>query len=134
MAEWKNPKLTVDALVPWADGVLLVRRAREPFADTWALPGGFVEYGEAPEAAVVRELKEETGLEGRVRSLLGVYGDPSRDPRGHTVSIVYVVDAHGAPRAGDDAAEARSWPWDSLPRLAFDHARILADGRAALRP
>lgn len=130
MADPKNPKLTVDALVPLEGGVLLIQRGRPPFQGAWALPGGFVDYGEDPEAAVLRELQEETGLTGRVVRLVGVYGAPDRDPRGHTVSVVYeVLRVAGALKAGDDAAAARAWPSDALPTMAFDHARIVADWR-----
>lgn len=134
MAEWRNPKPTVDGVVPWEGGVVLVRRAREPFRGMWALPGGFVDYGEPPERAVVREVKEETGLEVRVARLVGVYGSPDRDPRGHTIGIVYECEAVGGElRGGDDAAEARAWPPDGLPELAFDHGRVLADWKGPRR-
>lgn len=130
MTAYKNPKLTVDALVPMRGGVLLVKRARPPFEGAWVLPGGYVDYSERPEDAVLRELREEAGIEGRVAGLVGVYGDPDRDPRGHQVSITYLVEhVAGEPRGGDDAAEARVWPLDALPELGFDHARMLADWR-----
>lgn len=125
------PALTVDAVLLKADGVLLVRRGREPFKGEWALPGGFVEVGERMEDAVRRELVEETGLKGDIVDLLGVYSDPKRDPRGHTVTVVYLLKVSGIVdvRAGDDAAEAKWFPLDKLPDLAFDHARILDDAR-----
>jgi 8-oxo-dGTP diphosphatase len=129
MPEWKNPKLTVDAIVLTEQGIVLVKRGREPFRGMWALPGGFVEYGEDPERAVLREVEEETGLRGELLGLVGLYGAPGRDPRGHTVSVVYEVHAQGKPQGGDDAAEARAFPIDDLPPLAFDHARIFADWR-----
>jgi 8-oxo-dGTP diphosphatase len=131
MDAWRNPKLTVDAVAVLPGGeVVLVRRGKEPFAGAWALPGGFVEYGEDPALAVLRELEEETGLQGEVVGLVGVYGQPDRDPRGHTVAVAYEVRATGAPRGGDDAAEARAFAPAALPApLAFDHARILADWR-----
>lgn len=127
---WTNPKLTVDAVVEVPGGLVLVRRAREPFAGLWALPGGFVDRGEAPEAAVLREVAEETGLAGELAGLVGAFGAPGRDPRGHTVSLVYLVRARGEPRGGDDASEARAFPPAGLPPLAFDHARIVAHWRA----
>lgn len=133
----RNPALTVDAVVlqrmnRGRDGltchVLLVRRGCEPFAGAYALPGGFVEYGEDIHDAVERELEEETGLSGLPLSQFHTYGAPDRDPRGHTVSVVYVAVIVGeAPTVcgGDDAAEAVWLPVNSLPELAFDHAEIL---------
>lgn len=127
--EWKDPKLTVDGIVLTERGIVLVRRGRPPFEGAWALPGGFIDYGEAPEQAVLREVREETGLTGKVTALVGVYGAPGRDPRGHTVSIVYEVEADeaAAPAAGDDAAEVRAFFVGELPPLAFDHGRIVED-------
>ncbi|KDA53500.1 ADP-ribose pyrophosphatase [Thermoanaerobaculum aquaticum] len=124
-----GPKLTVDALVVHPQqGVLLVQRKNEPFAGYWALPGGFVEEGEACEQAVVREVAEETGLSVRVVALFGVYSQPGRDPRGHTVSVVYLCQVVGGePAGGDDAAAARFFPELEGVLLAFDHARILQD-------
>jgi len=113
--------------------VLLIRRRNPPFAEHYALPGGFVDYGETVEAAVVREVQEETGLVVAVDCLLGVYSDPARDPRGHTVSVTYLVRRLGGTLQGaDDATEARFFPLTALPPLAFDHAVILADARRAL--
>ncbi|MGQ0534549.1 MAG: NUDIX domain-containing protein [Methanobacteriota archaeon] len=132
-----TPLLAVDAFVVRGDALLLVRRGRPPFEGSWVLPGGLVEVGETTEAAVLRELAEETALHGRVRGLVGVYSDPKRDPRGHTVSAVYAVDApEGEPRGGDDAAEARFFPIRELPPLAFDHPKIVRDALAfaATRP
>ncbi len=126
--QYPGPSLAVDAV--WLRGgrVLLVRRGREPFRGRWALPGGFVEVGETIEAAVERELREETGLRARAGSIVGVYSDPKRDPRHHTVSVVFRMHGRGGePQAGDDAAEAAWIPLDSLPGLAFDHSRILRD-------
>lgn len=128
------PALTVDAVLLKGYEALLIRRARPPFAGAWAIPGGFVDVGERTEDAARRELLEETGLRGDIVDLLGVYSDPKRDPRGHTVSVVYVMKIGGIVdvAAGDDAAEARWFALDALPDLAFDHARILADARAWL--
>jgi len=110
---------------------VLVRRKNPP--PGWALPGGFVDTGESLEAAAVREAKEETGLSVRLEELLYVYSDPRRDPRRHTVSAVYLGRADGDPAGGDDAAEARAFPWTALPApLAFDHADILSDARRFL--
>lgn len=124
-----TPLLAADGLVRDAAGrVLLVLRKR--FPEGWAIPGGFVDVGEDPRDACVRELREETGLEVVVESLGGVYGRPDRDPRGHTVTVVYRCRAAGgAPKGGDDAAEARFFtPAEiaALP-LAFDHREVLEE-------
>lgn len=130
---YRNPTPTVDVIihvpgsVPEEDGVILVERANEPFG--WALPGGFVDYGESCENAAVREMKEETGLDVVLTGLFGVYSAPDRDPRSHTMSVIYTGVAReiGALMAGDDAARAEVFPLHSLPELVFDHATILAD-------
>jgi len=123
------PALTVDGLVvDLAKGIVLVKRKHDPFAGFWALPGGFVEVGETCEAAVVREVQEETGLLVEVVALAGVYSSPHRDPRGHTVSLVYLcVPRGGQLQSGDDAAEAGFFPSLEGVALAFDHAEILRD-------
>ena len=125
----KSPRLTVDALARDGTGrILLVRRGRPPFEGRWALPGGFVEYGETTEEACARETLEETGLAVEVGSVAGVYSRPGRDPRGHTVSIVYFCrPVGGEARGGDDAAEARWFTAAETARLtfAFDHAEIV---------
>lgn|GEM_PF-942315 len=125
----RSPHLSVDAIVERGDEILLVRRGRPPFEGSWSLPGGFVEAGETCEAAVLRELREETGLSGREPRLLGVYDDPRRDPRFHTVTLVYSVRAEGQPRGGDDAAEAAFHALERLPPLAFDHERVVREQR-----
>jgi 8-oxo-dGTP diphosphatase len=119
----------VDAIVsPRPGSVVLVERRFPP--QGWALPGGFVDEGETVEAAVRRELREETGLTLHDVALFGVYSDPTRDPRGHTVSVVYTATASGTPEAGDDAARAEVFSLDALPEpIAFDHGRILDDYR-----
>ena len=134
---FRNPALTVDGAVlvrrPRPGGsvrhhVLLIERGRDPFAGHWALPGGFVDYGEDPDLAVAREVTEETGLDGLPFRQFHTFGRPDRDPRGHTVSIVYVAELVGElpdVAGGDDAAAARWFPLDELPELAFDHGRIL---------
>ncbi len=107
---------------------MLVERKNEPKG--WALPGGFIDYGEAPADAARREAKEETGLDVELTELLSVYGAPDRDPRQHNLSVVYVGRAKGTPLGGDDAARAIVRAMDALPSpLCFDHAQILADYR-----
>jgi 8-oxo-dGTP diphosphatase len=130
-----RPMLTVDVAVLTggsAPQVLLIQRAHPPFAGEWALPGGFVEEGERVADAAPRELAEETGLKLTSMRLLGVYDTPGRDPRGWTVSISYfaTVQAEGPVTGGDDAQQARWFPADTLPKLAFDHATILGDALA----
>ncbi|ASI99088.1 NUDIX domain-containing protein [Thermococcus celer] len=121
--------LTVDLVILHGDGVVLVKRKNEPFKGSFALPGGFVEYGERVEEAAVREAKEETGLDVRLIRLVGVYSDPNRDPRGHTVTTAFLALGRGEPRAGDDAKEVHVVPVDEALELAlaFDHSRILRD-------
>ncbi len=125
----KSPRITVDCVVfDDRDRLLLIWRRNPPFAGVCALPGGFVDDGETTEAAARRELHEETGLTARDLRLIGVYSDPKRDPRGHTISIAYlVVTADGTPTAGDDAADAEfRADWRDLD-LAFDHNEIVKD-------
>ncbi len=124
----RNPYPTVDVIVENGAGIVLVRRRNEPLG--WALPGGFVDVGECVEAAAVREIKEETGLDVDLETLFYVYSDPTRDPRFHTMTIVFVGQADGIPVGDDDAAEAHAFPVDALPEpIVFDHQRIIADYR-----
>ena len=126
MGAYRNPFPTVDVIIEQPGGIVLVRRKNPP--PGWALPGGFVDYGEPLPTAAKREAKEETGLDVELTALLHVYSQPDRDPRHHTVSTVYVGRASGAPVGTDDAAEARVFPLDALPSpMAFDHARIIDD-------
>ncbi len=121
-----NPIPTVDVIIEVDSGIVLIRRANPPAG--WALPGGFIDYGESAEDAARREAREETGLDVALVELFHVYSDPARDPRKHTISTVFIARAGGSPRAGDDAADARVFPLDALPQdLAFDHARILRE-------
>ena len=124
----KFPKVTVDGVVLKDGKVLLVKRKNPPFRDKWALPGGFVDYGETTEDAVVREVLEETGLKTQIDSLFGVYSDPQRDPRGHTITVVYLLEVYGGElKSGDDAADVRFFDLDDLPVLSFDHEKIIKD-------
>ncbi|HEV2316648.1 MAG TPA: NUDIX hydrolase [Thermoplasmata archaeon] len=128
------PKLTADAFWVARGRLLLVQRGHPPFRGNWALPGGFVEAGETTEHAVERELWEETGLRAKAVGLVGVYSDPKRDPRGPTVTVAYRMRGRPTvPRAGDDADSAKWIPLERLPILAFDHAKIVADGRRSTR-
>lgn len=135
MARWKpGPSLAADAVWIRAGKVLLVRRGRPPFAGRWALPGGFVNPEERVEEAVVRELSEETGLSATAVGIVGVYSGPDRDPRKPVTTVVFSVRGPGgAPRGGDDAAEARWVPLREAIGLAFDHDQILADALAMHR-
>lgn len=121
----RNPYPTVDVVVRIDGKIVLIERVNEPKG--WALPGGFIDYGETVEHAAVREVKEETGLDVTLDGLLGVYSDPARDPRQHNMSVVYVGTAQGEPKGGDDAARAEVFSLVELPPLVFDHAQIIAD-------
>ncbi|WP_297421083.1 NUDIX hydrolase [Thermococcus sp.] len=125
--------LTADVVILYRGGVVLIKRKHEPFKDHYALPGGFVEYGESVEKAAVREAKEETGLNVKLLRLVGVYSDPNRDPRGHTVTTAFLAAGSGELKAGDDAKEVTVVPLDEVEKvkLAFDHDRII---RNALNP
>jgi 8-oxo-dGTP diphosphatase len=132
MSTPKTPLLTVDIIIEMVDRpgrpiVLIERRYPPP---GWALPGGFVDVGETLETAARREALEETALEVELKLLLGCYSDPARDARGHTASAVYIAEARGEPRAGDDAGRFELFDPADCPPLAFDHVRIIADYRA----
>lgn len=121
-----NPLPTVDIIIERDDRILLIRRRNEPRG--WAIPGGFVDYGESVEAAALREAREETSLSVRLVHLLGVYSDPARDERMHTISTVFVARGEGMPRASDDAESLAWFDEPTLPdRLVFDHEEILRD-------
>jgi 8-oxo-dGTP diphosphatase len=127
-----TPLLAADAIIELTDRpgrpIVLIERLNPPHG--WAIPGGFVDVGERLETAAVREALEETALRVRLKALLGLYSDPARDPRGHTVTAVYVAEAEGEPRAQDDARSLRPFTLDQLPpELVFDHALVLADYR-----
>ncbi|MBI5059480.1 NUDIX hydrolase [candidate division KSB1 bacterium] len=129
---YRNPFPTVDVIVFRGGKVLLIARRNPP--EGWAIPGGFVDYGESAETAAARELREETGLTVTSLRLLGVYSEPGRDPRFHTLSVVYLGEAVGEPGAGDDAAAARWFSREELPALiAFDHRAIIEAAFAEVR-
>jgi ADP-ribose pyrophosphatase YjhB (NUDIX family) len=128
VSTYRNPFPTVDIIIELeGGGIILIRRANPPHG--WALPGGFVDYGESLEEAARREALEETSLGVELLGQLGAYSEPGRDPRHHTISVVFVAGAReGVPKAADDAREVGVFTEETLPfPLAFDHAQILAD-------
>jgi 8-oxo-dGTP diphosphatase len=128
--KYRNPFPTVDIIIEIQGGIVLIERKNPPYG--WALPGGFVDYGESLETAAVREAREETSLDVCNLHLLGCYSDPGRDDRMHTISTVYVAEGHGKPMAADDAARLKIFQLSNLPEtLCFDHSAILADYAAS---
>lgn len=131
MKKHKSPIPTVDIIIEITrrngqEGIILIKRKNPPHG--WALPGGFVDYGESLEEAAVREAKEETSLYIKLKSQFHTYSDPKRDPRQHTISTVYVATAQGRPKAQDDAQDIRIFTEEEINfPLAFDHKKILAD-------
>ncbi len=133
--QYRNPIPTVDIIIELDAGgegekqIVLINRKNPPFG--WAIPGGFVDYGETLESAAIREAYEETSLKVTLVRQFHTYSDPARDPRKHTISTVFIARAPGAPQAADDALDARVFHIDRLPdNLAFDHADILRDYKA----
>jgi len=122
----RNPIPTVDIIIKLKGGIILIKRKNPP--EGWALPGGFVDYGEDLETAAVREAKEETGLDIKLIRQFHTYSDPERDPRHHTITTVYVAKAQGNAIAGDDAKEVGIFEKETLPKqIAFDHRDVLDD-------
>ena len=123
---YKNPIPTVDIIIEYNQEIVLINRKNIPYG--WAIPGGFVDYGESVEETAVREAKEETGLEVELRYLLGIYSDPNRDPRMHTISTVFVGRGKGDLQAADDAKDADLFDRDTLPSpIVFDHEKVIKD-------
>jgi len=124
---YRNPIPTVDIIIEMeSKGIILIKRKNPPFG--WAIPGGFVDYGESLEEAALREAKEETNLDVERLKQFHTYSDPKRDPRHHSISTVYVGQGRGKPRAKDDAIEIGIFTESSLPgEIAFDHRLILSD-------
>lgn len=129
MTDYKLIPLTVDCIIESENKILMIRRKSDTFNDHLAFPGGFVDYGEPVEHAVAREAKEEVNTDVTPLEILGVYSDPKRDPRGHVISVAFICDYTGKPRAGDDAS---SYEWIDIEhmkdeKLAFDHEKIFRD-------
>lgn len=123
---YRNPIPTVDIIIEYEGNIVLIKRKNPP--EGWALPGGFVDYGETLESAAVREAKEETGLDVELLRQFHTYSDPKRDPRHHTITTVFIARAKGKATAGDDAKEIGIFNKDTLPeQIAFDHRDILND-------
>jgi len=122
---YKNPVPSVDIIIELNGGIVLIERKNPPHG--WALPGGFVDYGESYEHATVREAQEETGLEVKLVRQFHTYSTPDRDPRQHTASTVFIATAKGTAKGGDDALQARVFTQDNLPELVFDHRSIVDD-------
>ena len=122
---YKNPVPKVDIIIEIAGGIVLIKRKNPPHG--WALPGGFVDYGESYEHAAIREAKEETRLRVTLVRQFHTYSDPGRDPRQHTASTVFIARADGVPQGSDDALQAKIFTRASLPPLVFDHGKILDD-------
>jgi len=124
--QYKNPLPTVDIIIEVEAGIVLIKRKNEPLG--WAIPGGFVDYGESLEEAAVREAREETGLNVRLIRQFHTYSDPKRDPRFHAISTVYIAKAQGVPKAEDDAQDAEIFDRHNLPAdIVFDHRKILEE-------
>jgi ADP-ribose pyrophosphatase YjhB (NUDIX family) len=125
-SDYRNPIPTVDIIIEIDNRIILINRRNPP--PGWALPGGFVDYGESVEAAALREAREETSLDVTLKEQFHVYSDPDRDPRQHTMTTVFIAEAEGRPRAQDDAKQLELFTKETLPpELAFDHRQILTD-------
>ncbi len=129
MSKFKNPILTTDGLILEKNKILLVKRAIYPFSGYWGLPGGHVDYGERLEEALKREMKEELGIKVKIKKLIGVYSDPERDPRYHTVSVVYCCQKNkGKIKLNYESSEFKFFSLKNLPKkIGFDHRKILSD-------
>lgn len=124
--QYRQPYVTVDVIIEYGDGIVLIKRKNPP--EGWALPGGFVDYGESLEKAAKREAKEETGLDIELIRQFHTYSEPDRDPRHHTITTVFIARGQGLLRSGNDAKEAAVFRKEDLPQeIAFDHKKILND-------
>lgn len=131
MADYKIPSLTADIFI-FDDNYnfILIKRKNNPYKDYWALPGGFVEYGESVETAAIREAKEETSIDVELVDLVNVYSKPDRDPRGHTITVAYTAKGNlNSMKADSDANDIKIFKYDDLDKIniAFDHAQIIKD-------
>jgi len=123
---YRNPLVTVDIIIEINDKIVLIQRANPPYG--WALPGGFVDYGESLEASAIREAKEETSLEVMLQEQFHTYSDPDRDPRHHTVTTVFIGKGIGTPKPADDAKRVGLFTQNHLPEpIVFDHRKIISD-------
>ena len=120
-----TPLLTVDIIILINNKIVLIRRMNPPYQGCWALPGGFVDMEETVEEAAMREAAEETGLDVELKEMAGVFSDPGRDPRGHTVTVCFIGVGHGTLKASSDARDAGLFDVEDLPLLAFDHEMII---------
>ncbi len=131
MANYKTPSITADIFIFDDDlNFILIKRKNDPFKDYWALPGGFVEYGESVETASIREAKEETSIDVELKDLVNVYSEPDRDPRGHTITVAYTAKGDlNARKADDDAKDIAIFSYEKLEEIniAFDHEKIIKD-------
>jgi 8-oxo-dGTP diphosphatase len=128
-----TPLLSVDIIILIKDKIVLIRRMNPPYQGKWALPGGFVDIGETVEEAAVREAAEETGLDVELQDMVGVFSDPERDPRGHTVTICFIGMGYGILKASSDAQDTGLFDLDDLPHLAFDHDMIIQCASAKIK-
>ena len=128
--KYNTPSLTVDTVILFKNKLVLVKRKNPPYQGKFALPGGFVEIGESTEKAASREAFEETGLSIEILKLIGVYSDPERDPRRHTVSVCYLAKGDGDLKSGSDADAVDLFELDSIPELAFDHNKMINDAKS----
>ncbi|MCC4769704.1 NUDIX domain-containing protein [Methanosarcina sp. DH2] len=128
--KYNTPSLTVDTVILFKNKLVLVKRKNPPYEGKFALPGGFVEIGESTEKAASREAFEETGLSVEILKLIGVYSDPERDPRRHTVSVCYLAKGCGDLKPGSDADAVELFELNSIPELAFDHNKMIDDAKS----